>query len=478
MRRRPSLTAPIVLAVILVAAGCSGGRDGDGEGAAGGDGRDDRDVEQPVTDIEALEPELTDLLERHDDVVNEVLADFTVARDEDHPLLQEYLGLYSPDSTVPEQVVAAWVADADTGRVVHPAEPGHPAVTSRIDGEIETVADGKVRVPTCRELRYASYGAGGELVEMVPYREQAGKATAVRVDGRWLLLRLDAFEGQACCRTTGASPRPPDATGAQCSTAEQTAAGALGYATPAFSDDFTTFDEQKWMVYGGPSEHRYGQFPAQGGGRRTREQISVADGVMTITGLPNGDTAGMSTDRSYRQRYGLWEVRAKLPSDAVNYHSVLMLMAGGTELDFAEAMEPTGRKIDAFLHLPGGEQNGSVTLSDNDWHNWAIEWTAEGISLYLDGRKWHETTGGPHIPSGDGVMTIQLDWFPVDEGRENTGTAELAVDWVRIYAPRPAQAAGTSGDDQGCSPCPGRVDSLGQCLQVPGGTGSPSDGCG
>ena len=37
-----------------------------------------------------------------------------------------------------------------------------------------------------------------------------------------------------------------------------------------------------------------------------REQISVADGVMTITGLPNGDTAGMSTDRSYRQRYGLW----------------------------------------------------------------------------------------------------------------------------------------------------------------------------
>jgi Glycosyl hydrolases family 16 len=464
--------------VVLVAAGCGGGG-GDG-GRTGGDGRDDRDVEQPVADTEALEPALAELLARHDEVVNEVLGDFTVARDADNPLLREYVGLYSPDSSVPEQVVAAWVADAETGRVVHPAEPGHPAVASRIDGEIETVADGKVRFPTCSELRYASYGAGGELLEMVPYREQAGQALAVRADGQWLLLRLDAFAGQACCRTPAAAEQPPDTTVAQCPTGTgRTAAEALGYTTPAFSDDFTTFDEQKWLVYGGPSEHRYGQFPAQGGGRRTREQISVADGVMTITGLPNGDTAGMSTDRSYRQRYGLWEARVELPSNAVNYHSVFMVMAGGTELDFAEAMEPTGRKIDAFLHLPGGEQNGSVTLSDNDWHNWAIEWTAEGISLYLDGRKWHETTRGPHIASGDGAMTIQLDWFPVDQGRENTATTELAVDWVRIYAPRPAQAAGTSGDEQGCSPCPGRVDSLGQCVQgLPGGTGSPTDGCG
>jgi beta-glucanase (GH16 family) len=255
---------------------------------------------------------------------------------------------------------------------------------------------------------------------------------------------------------------PPAATAATCGPGS-TAAAALGYTNVAFSDDFASFDEQKWMVYSGPSEHQYGQFTAAGGGQRTREQISVADGVMKITGLPNGNTAGMNTERSHEQQYGLWEARVKLPAAQFNYHSVLILMAGGTELDFMEAMEPTGRTVNGFMHLPSGDDNGEVTLADNEWHNWAIEWTPDRLRLYLDGQKWHETAAGAQIPTGPGHMTIQLDWFPQDHGPDRTGTAELSVDWVNIYRP-PAGQAGT-----GATPAGGADNCAG--ASTPGGNG-------
>jgi hypothetical protein len=228
-----------------------------------------------------------------------------------------------------------------------------------------------------------------------------------------------------------------------------TAAEALGYTTPAWSEDFDTYSEDRWMTYGGPSEHTPGEFTPTGGGERKREQITTADGVMTITGLPNGDTAGMSTeaDGGHAQQYGLWEARVKLPAGATDYHSVMILMVGAAEIDFMEDMDPAGRSVDGFLHTPGGEGHGNVTMEDNDWHNWAIEWTPEYMRLYLDGEMWHESRMGEEIdvPAEPGIMTIQLDWFPSDDGE--TATAEFQVDWVRIYEQQGGGA--DTGEDAG-----------------------------
>jgi hypothetical protein len=81
-------------------------------------------------------------------------------------------------------------------------------VATRIDGGIQAISDDEVRFPTCSEQRYASYEGDGALVEMVPYREQPGEATAVRVDGLWLLLQLDSFEGQAACHAPEGTEDP------------------------------------------------------------------------------------------------------------------------------------------------------------------------------------------------------------------------------------------------------------------------------
>lgn len=241
-----------------------------------------------------------------------------------------------------------------------------------------------------------------------------------------------APDGPDTGETSPGCPAPDDGT---------TAAEALGYQEPAFADDFDAFDENRWTVYTGPSAHVPGQFEPVEGGQRTREQISVADGVLTITGLPNGDTGGISTEGSHLQQYGLWEARVRLPAGATDYHSVLILLTGDAdsdtdfaELDFMEVMDPAGRRVDGFLHTPGGEDHGQVTLQDNGWHNWAIEWTPDGqVRLYLDGELWHEGQG-IDVPEGPGPMTIQLDWFPGDEGE--TAEARLQVDWVRIYEAR------------------------------------------
>ena len=60
-----------------------------------------------------------------------------------------------------------------------------------------------------------------------------------------------------------------------------------------------------WDVYDGPGH--------AGNGRRTPSAVSVRDGILTITGNPAGDTAGMEWGGG--QRYGRWEGRVTRPGE-------------------------------------------------------------------------------------------------------------------------------------------------------------------
>jgi Glycosyl hydrolases family 16 len=243
-------------------------------------------------------------------------------------------------------------------------------------------------------------------------------------------------------------PQGQEGQGQECPTGTgRTAAASLGYRNAVFTDDFEgdadDLDSQ-WMRYASDrARHEPGVFDAQPGGSRDPNQVRVAGGVLTITGTPEGRTGGMSTEESHVQAYGLWEARVRLPADAADYHSVMMVLAGSganlAEMDFMEVEEPSGRVVNGHLHLPpegeAGDVDGSAPVQDNDWHNWAIEWTPERITLYRDGVRWLQTRdGADNIPRERGHMTIQLDWFPGDEGE--TAEARLQVDWVRIYEAR------------------------------------------
>jgi hypothetical protein len=83
-----------------------------------------------------------------------------------------------------------------------------------------------------------------------------------------------------------------------------TAAENFNWGTPlAASDDFTSggLNPAKWNVYSGPGH--------AGNGRRVPAQVAIVNGVLTITGVANGDTGGL--EHLFDQQYGRWEMRVR-----------------------------------------------------------------------------------------------------------------------------------------------------------------------
>lgn len=244
------------------------------------------------------------------------------------------------------------------------------------------------------------------------------------VSGMTILVVLTSPGTEVDTSTRDDSPRataPADAA---------TAAARHGWGRPDRADEFTDGLQEDWNLYDGPGH--------VGNGRRSPSAVSVADGVLTITGDRSGTTGGMSWGSG--QRYGRWEARVRVPAATDAYHALVLLWPDaenfpvGGEIDFVELLDGDRQRNDLFIHY--GEDNsqvhGEVEVDATDWHTWALEWTPESITAYLDGEPWYRTTDTDVFPPGPMHLCIQLDWFP-DDGRR--GTASMQVDWVRQYPP-------------------------------------------
>ncbi|WP_188781356.1 glycoside hydrolase family 16 protein [Marmoricola endophyticus] len=203
-------------------------------------------------------------------------------------------------------------------------------------------------------------------------------------------------------------------------------------AGPAYSDDFdgTALDTSRWEAYDGPGN--------AGAGLRRPEQISVSGGVLTLTGTPEGTTAGMS-DRT-AHRYGRWETRMRVPAGGdARYHPVLLLWPTeiawptGGEIDYAETTA-TSPDVSAFLHYgAGNQQTYEMSILDlSQWHTYAVDWTPSGVTASVDGVPFFSDATASHQPPGPMHQSIQLDWLP--SGSSATRATTLQVDWYR-YTP-------------------------------------------
>src|SRR5918998_627444 len=85
----------------------------------------------------------------------------------------------------------------------------------------------------------------------------------------------------------------------------------------------------------------------------TVDAVGVRDGILTITGDPKGNTAGMEWGGG--QRYGRWEGRVRAPASDPTYNALLLLWPDaenfpvGGEIDFMEMMDHTRQKTNVFL---------------------------------------------------------------------------------------------------------------------------------
>jgi Glycosyl hydrolases family 16 len=227
--------------------------------------------------------------------------------------------------------------------------------------------------------------------------------------------------------TTASKPaaaKPVPARKVATSTGDGTQAATAKGWTRAGGDEFTSGLNPTWGVYEGSSEH----------GNRSADQISVANGILTIRGDSRGNTGGMAWNDN--QRFGKWEVRARFPKGDEQYHPVLILWPEGEwpqggEVDFAETTSAAD-DVNFFLHYSSSNQQVSANkkLDLTQWHNYAVEWVDGRITGYIDGQKWFESTDSKTMPPGRMHATIQLDYF--SEGGSPQAT-EMQVDYMRIY---------------------------------------------
>jgi hypothetical protein len=241
-------------------------------------------------------------------------------------------------------------------------------------------------------------------------------------------------------KTAGCVVTPPEPTPAPSPTlppSPGSAAEAFGWGSPvaAGSDEFngTAVDATKWNNYDGIAGHA-------GNGRRMAAQSVVAGGVLTQTGLPNGDTGYLSSKYRPGTMYGKWEVRMRTSARVPQYHPVNLLWpdTGGDrttddEVDFAEGTNDTSsRKFCLHYGMPGqGLQTSAVKVLDTtEWHNYAVDWSPAGVKGYIDGVLWFSDTSPDRNPDQPMHQAIQLDFFP---NGSTPGQAWMQVDWTRAY---------------------------------------------
>lgn len=146
-------------------------------------------------------------------------------------------------------------------------------------------------------------------------------------------------------------------------------------------------------------------------------------------------------------------------SNGNDYHPVLIIWPDSEngndgEYDLLENGSPGEANPEAYLHKP--ITSGSTvsqfhftgpSIDLTLFHNFAIEWTSGGITLYVDGVQWGYATGGADSTHGNvqamgsGHLTMQLDNF---DGTDQT-PATMEVEWVRAYSLTPVGTGGGTG---------------------------------
>ncbi|WP_308253044.1 glycoside hydrolase family 16 protein [Pseudonocardia sp. ICBG601] len=187
-----------------------------------------------------------------------------------------------------------------------------------------------------------------------------------------------------------------------------------------------------------------------GQGTRSPDAASVSDGILTINGDGDGTTAGMAwgTPRSTAGgRAASKPQRARRPTThSSSCGPPQKNFPVGGEIDFMEIMSQERDEVNVFLHY--GEDNsqvqGKVEVDATEWHNWAVEWTPDGVTTFLDGEEWWKTTDTSILPPGPMHLCIQLDWFP--EGKSDGGAGEMHVDWVKQWSYQDGDSASTDSE--------------------------------
>jgi len=229
--------------------------------------------------------------------------------------------------------------------------------------------------------------------------------------------------------------------------------------------DGAALDTSRWTAYSGPRRHA----------RNTPDAVSVAAGALTIVTYTDGGTHStgfLDTAGRFLVTYGWFEARVRFESSPGEWgafwlnsptigHPVGDPGEAGAEIDIVEhrARDSAGANIsDSYginvhwdgygtyhKHVGGGgaPPAGAAPLQ-GAWHVYALRWTPEAYTFYLDGvEQWATRSGVSHRPEfiklscevQDGSWAGRVP--PAGYGSRGSSLTRMQVDWVRVWQEAP-----------------------------------------
>lgn len=214
-----------------------------------------------------------------------------------------------------------------------------------------------------------------------------------------------------------------------------------GWQTTLF-DGFngTSVDRDLWpVVYGGGS--------GNGGAYQwSPDDVRVGGGELTISMTNHGGwwSAGGLSQGWEGQTYGRFEVRAKVDAGQGTSTGILLWPTSNEwppEIDLLET--PTAGRDKAYFtyHWDGGGWDEYTStgfdLDATQWHTYAVDWSADRLTYYIDGRQMYTTT--EHVPQESMALGFMgfvashgQNWYNGGPDWSTPGQVNLHVDWARI----------------------------------------------
>jgi beta-glucanase (GH16 family) len=241
-----------------------------------------------------------------------------------------------------------------------------------------------------------------------------------------------------------------------------------------FDEEFDTFawsptGSQRWMTrfpYGGTAQRT---LTAQEDEYYSDASVGVdpfrlRDGLLDITAAlgPNRGgkpyTSGLiTTYRSFKQLYGYFEMRAKLPTGPGLWPAFWLLPADNSwppEIDIFEVLGKDPTTLFVSVHTRETGRHTSITTPvhtadlSQDFHVYAVDWEPDTVTWYLDDHEVAQmpTPGDMHKPM---YLLVNLavgakDSWPGPPDDRTKFPVHMLIDWIRVYAsPDPASEWGT-----------------------------------
>jgi beta-glucanase (GH16 family) len=188
--------------------------------------------------------------------------------------------------------------------------------------------------------------------------------------------------------------------------------------------------------------------------------FSFGDGALDITAIPTPPTlqelvdrqylSGMlSTDRFFAQRYGYFEIRARLPSGRGLWPAFWLVSKTQREHIEVDVMEAVGWDTAHVyqsthispsrgkgIHVRVGGEGFDYTMAP---HSYGIEWTPDELVFYIDRQETTRTNGAPFRDAPPMYMIANLAVGGGWAGTPDNDTqfpAVMRINHIRAYRPK------------------------------------------